>query len=122
MAAVKSTKLEELETALAGCTPDQQRILRPIIQSPGLLERLHDCLLRSDHNPSIFSKRIETDQSLAALILEKAEEYERHPEACTFSRYSSKLPWITTSFSLLQRNKCTGKKGMTFKHSACFAL
>ncbi|CDJ39362.1 Peptidyl-prolyl cis-trans isomerase d-like protein, related [Eimeria tenella] len=92
MAAVKSTKLEELETALAGCTPDQQRILRPIIQSPGLLERLHDCLLRSDHNPGIFSKRIETDQSLAALILEKAEEYERHPEA--FKRQEQQLKEI----------------------------
>lgn len=88
MAALKDAKTKEVEEALVGCTPDQQKLLRPIFKAPGLLEHLHDCLLRSDRDPSTFSKRIETDQALASRILEKSAEYERDPKACTSSGIS----------------------------------
>lgn len=81
LAALRNAKVKEIEDALAGCTPDQQKLLRPIMKAPGLLEHLHDCLLRSDRDSSIFSRRIETDQALAARIIEKAEELERNPKA-----------------------------------------
>ncbi|KAL8274071.1 hypothetical protein Esti_001913 [Eimeria stiedai] len=81
LAALKTAKLKEVEDALIRCTPDQQRLIRPLLKAPGLLELLHDCLLRSDRDAGIFSKRIETEQPLASRILEKAEEYEQDPEA-----------------------------------------
>ncbi|KAL8447769.1 hypothetical protein Emag_004177 [Eimeria magna] len=81
LAALKTAKMKEVEDALIRCTPDQQRLIRPLLKAPGLLELLHDCLLRSDRDPSIFSKRIETEQPLASRILEKAAEYEQDPEA-----------------------------------------
>ncbi|KAL8432419.1 hypothetical protein Efla_000196 [Eimeria flavescens] len=81
LAALKVAKLKEVEDALARCTPDQQRLLRPLLKAPGVLENLHDCLLRSDRDSSVFSRRIETEQPLASMILEKAAEYERDPEA-----------------------------------------
>ncbi|KAL8446777.1 hypothetical protein Emed_004779 [Eimeria media] len=81
LAALKTAKMKEVEDALVRCTPDQQRLIRPLLKAPGLLELLHECLLRSDRDPSIFSKRIETEQPLASRILEKAAEYEQDPEA-----------------------------------------
>lgn len=83
MAALREAKVKEVEAALAGCTPDQQQLLRPILGAPGLLELLHDCLLRSDRDLNVFSRRIESEQPLASRILQKAAEYERDPEACT---------------------------------------
>ena len=82
MVAQRSAKVAELERALLGCTPEQQNLLLPIFKSPGLLERLHDCLLAAERNPSAFSERMSSDQALAALIQEKAEEFRRDPQAC----------------------------------------
>lgn len=81
MVAQRSAKVAELERALLGCTPEQQNLLLPIFKSPGLLERLHDCLLAAERNPSAFSERMSSDQALAALIQEKAEEFRRDPQA-----------------------------------------
>lgn len=85
MAALRDAKVKEVEAALAGCTPDQQQLLRPIFGASGLLELLHDCLLRSGRDLNVFSRRIESEQPLASRILQKAAEYERDPEACTWS-------------------------------------
>lgn len=89
MAAMKAAKTKEVEEALVGCTPDQRKLLLPIFKAPGLLEHLHDCLLRSDRDPATFSKRIETDQALLSRILEKVAEFERDPQA--FERQEQQL-------------------------------
>ncbi|XP_026190927.1 uncharacterized protein LOC34620920 [Cyclospora cayetanensis] len=83
MAALKNAKVKELQEALNGCTSEQQQLLGPILKAPGLLELLHDCLLRCGRDSSIFSKELKTDQSLLTRIMEKAEEYEKDPEAFT---------------------------------------
>ena len=82
MAAMKDAKVKEVEEALDGCTPDQQKLLQPILKAPGLLEHLHDCLLRSNRDLAVFSKRLDTEQPLASRILETAAEYERDPHVC----------------------------------------
>ena len=55
------SKVAEIETALGACTPEQQDLLRPIFKYPGILERLHDCLVQAERNPSLFSEKIQTD-------------------------------------------------------------
>ncbi|CDI79502.1 hypothetical protein, conserved [Eimeria acervulina] len=81
MAAQKAAKVAEIETALGACTPEQQDLLRPIFKYPGILERLHDCLVQAERNPSLFSEKIQTDEALNALIREKAEEFKQNPKA-----------------------------------------
>ena len=83
MAAQKAAKVAEIEAALGACTPEQQDLLRPIFKYPGILERLHDCLVQTERNPSLFSEKIQTDEALNALIQEKAEEFKQNPKACT---------------------------------------
>ncbi|CDJ34081.1 uncharacterized protein EMH_0018650 [Eimeria mitis] len=80
MAAQKAAKVAELERAIAGCSPEKQNLLRPIMKTPGLLERLHECLLQCEGNINLFSERIDKDQALSALIQEKADEFKRNPQ------------------------------------------